>query len=175
MYVCTYDVRTYDAGTYVPAYRASVRRYVCMSVCMSVCLSVCMSVCLPVCLYANVCMYVCNVCMYVCIYVSMYLCIYVCMYVCSMHTCMHVWMSVCMFILLYICGMGPDQYTAAVLHNHGFIHLTFTPSLESLCKQALGENIENAVYRQGIQMYEDVDVYTLVGAGLFIWHVLLGR
>ena len=150
MYVCTYDVRTYDARTYVPAYRAPVRRYVCMSVCMSVCLSVCMSVCLPVCL--SVCMP-----MYVCMYAYM-----------------HVWMSVCMFILLYICGMGPDQYTAAVLQKHGFIHLTFTPSLESLCKQALGENIENAVYRQGIQMYEDVDVYTLVGAVLFIWHVLLG-
>ena len=145
---------TYVPTTHVPTYLRTVRRYVgmfvCQSVCLYVCPYVCLSVCLPVCLYANVCMYVC------------------------MHTCMHVWMSVCMFILLYICGMGPDQYTAAVLQNHGFIHLTFTPSLESLCKQALGENIENAVYRQGIQMYEDVDVYTLVGAVLFIWHVLLG-
>jgi hypothetical protein len=147
---------TYVPTTQVPTYLRTVRRYVGMFVCQSVCLYVCPYVCLSVCL---------SVCMPM----------YVCMYVCSMHTCMHVWMSVCMFILLYICGMGPDQYTAAVLHNHGFIHLTFTPSLESLCKQALGENIENAVYRQGIQMYEDVDVYTLVGAGLFIWHVLLGR
>ena len=57
---------------------------------------------------------------------------------------------------LYIfVGTGPDQHTAAVLHNQGFIHLAFTPSLESLCKQALEEN---AVYGQGIQMYEDVDV-----------------
>ena len=106
---------------------------------------VCMSVCMSVCL--SVCMSVClSACLPVCLYANV--CMYVCMYA-YMHACM-------------------------VLQNHGFIHLTFTPSLESLCKQALGENIENAVYRQGIQMYEDVDVYTLVGAVLFIWHVLLG-